>query len=147
VTIEIRRADRGDLAAMLELVEEYCDADGHRFDAGRAAAGIEPLLTDDRYGVIWLARDDGSPEGYAAVTWGWSIEIGGLDVVLDELYVRQRRHGTGSRLIAEVEADCRARNAKRIFLETERPNADARRLYARHGYHADSSIWMSKELT
>lgn len=131
---------------MLELVEEYCAADGHTFDAVTATAGVEPLLTDDRYGTIWLAHHGDQPEGYAVVTWGWSLEVGGLDVVLDEIYVRHRGNGTGSRLLELLELDCRQRDVKRIFLETERSNDDARRLYERHGYTADVSIWMAKEL-
>ena len=39
------------------------------------------------------------------------------------------------------------RGVKRIFLETELANDGARRLYGRHGYQVDTSIWMSKELT
>ncbi len=132
--------------AVVDLVAEYCAAAGHDFDLTRATVGVEPLLTDDRYGAIWLALDGTDPKGYAAVTWGWSIEVGGLDVVLDEVYVRHRGAGTGSRLIEAVEQDCRARDVKRIVLETERPNDAARRLYERHGYRADMSIWMSKEL-
>ena len=46
-----------------------------------------------------------------------------------------------------IEDECRARGVKRIFLETELANEPARRMYARHGYHADASVWMSKELT
>ena len=46
-----------------------------------------------------------------------------------------------------IEDDCRRRGVKRIFLETELANERARRLYERHGYHADTSVWMSKELT
>jgi ribosomal protein S18 acetylase RimI-like enzyme len=42
--------------------------------------------------------------------------------------------------------DCRRRGARRIFLETERPNESARRLYARHGFTVDDSIWMSLHL-
>jgi GNAT superfamily N-acetyltransferase len=42
--------------------------------------------------------------------------------------------------------DCRRRGARRIFLETERPNESARRLYARHGFTPDDSIWMSLDL-
>jgi len=146
VAIEIRRAGPGDLTDVLGLVEEYCAADGHDFDAAVATAGVDPLLTDDRYGVIWLALDAGRPEGYAAVTWGWSIEIGGQDVVLDEIYVRHRGAGTGGRLLEVLEADCRSRGVERIFLETERPNDGARRLYERHDYVTDTSIWMSKVL-
>jgi GNAT superfamily N-acetyltransferase len=146
VTIDIRRAGPSDLATLLELVAEYCDVDAHTFDTATATAGVEPLLHDDRYGTIWMAHDDDRPEGYAAVTWGWSLEIGGLDVVLDEIYVRHRGRGTGSRLLRALELDCRHRDAKRIFLETELPNDGARRLYARHGYTADTSIWTAKEL-
>ncbi len=146
MTIQIRRGQPHDIDHVLVLVEEYCAADGHRFDATIARAGIEPLLADDARGVIWLAELDGVVEGYTAVTWGWSIEVGGLDVVLDELYVRRRDCGIGSRLLDHLERDCLDRGVERIFLETERPNERARRLYARHGYTADTSIWMAKEL-
>lgn len=146
MTIEIRRATPGDLDDIVELVAEYCAADGHEFDAATVSAGVGPLLDHDRHGVIWLACEGNRAAGYAAVTWGWSIEIGGSDVVLDEIYVRDRGVGTGSRLLHALEADCRARGVKRIFLETERPNDGARRLYERHGYETDASIWMSKVL-
>lgn len=145
--VSVRRAHQGDVAALVTLVREYCAADGHDFDAPTVRRGLEPLLEDDRHGVIWLAEpDDGPPVGYAVVTWGWSIEIGGLDVVLDEIFVRERGRGVGSRLIERLEADCRSRGVLRIFLETEAANEGARRLYRRHGYVADTSIWMAKEL-
>lgn len=152
MTVRIRRAVEADLPAVSELVVEYAAADGHDADQGTIRAGVQPLLADDRYGVIWLAvrsADDEvgvEPVGYAAVTWGFSIEAGGIEVVLDEIYVRCRGCGIGSRLIEHLEADCRRRGARRIFLETERPNDAARRLYARHGFVADDSIWMAKDL-
>ena len=150
MTTEVRRAGPDDLPALLELVAEYCEADGHVFDERVARAGLEPLLADDTYGMIWLIDPcpaDVTVDGYIVVTWGWSIEIGGLDVVLDEFYVRSLGQGKGSAALRVVEAECRRRGVKRIFLETELANEGARRLYERHGYRADDSIWMSKELT
>jgi GNAT superfamily N-acetyltransferase len=150
VTTVVRRAVPDDLTVLLDLVAEYCDADDHVFDRQVAQRGLEPLLADDTYGTIWLidpTTDPGGADGYIVVTWGWSIEIGGLDVVLDEFYVRSRGQGKGSDALGVVEAACRRRGVKRIFLETEVANSAARRLYERHGYVADSSIWMSKELT
>lgn len=144
--IVVRPAGPADLEALVELAAEYCAADGHEFDEATVRAGFEPLLHDDRYGIVQVAELDGVVDGYGVVTWGWSIEIGGLDVVLDEVYARTRRVGVGTALIRELEAACRSRGVKRIFLETELANVDARRLYAREGYTADSSIWMSKEL-
>lgn len=142
----MRRATPDDLPVVLELVAEYCAADDHTFDPVLARAGAEPLLSDDAHGVIWVVEVGGTVDGYGVVTWGWSIEIGGLDVVLDEVYVRTRRRGLGSMLIEALEGECRTRGVRRIFLETELANEGARRLYARHGYTADTSIWMSKEL-
>ncbi|MAT06593.1 MAG: GNAT family N-acetyltransferase [Acidimicrobiaceae bacterium] len=154
-TLHIRRSVAADLDALVELGAEYCAADGHRFDEQTVRAGFGGLMLDDTHGFV-LVADDGSDDvgsddgagviGYAAVSWGWSIEVGGLDVVLDEIYVRSRGHGVGGELLAAVEAECRRVGAKRIFLETERPNERARRWYAAAGFTIDDSIWMSKEL-
>jgi GNAT superfamily N-acetyltransferase len=144
--VQVRRATPDDLDVLVVLAAEYCASDGHHFDPATVLAGLRPLLADDRLGVVWVADVGGTIDGYAAVTWGWSIEIGGLDVVLDEIYVRTRGRGTGSALLERLEIDCRERGVRRIFLETEQPNDAARRLYARRGYTADTSIWMAKVL-
>ncbi|MEZ5227536.1 MAG: hypothetical protein R2710_12900 [Acidimicrobiales bacterium] len=52
-----------------------------------------------------MAEDDGEATvgklvGYSVVTWGWSLESGGLDCILDEIYVERRRVGSESRLLA-----------------------------------------------
>lgn len=144
--IVVRPTGPADLDVLVELAAEYCAADGHGFDEPTVRAGFEPLLHDDRYGIVRLATVDGVVDGYGVVTWGWSIEIGGLDVVLDEIYTRTKGHGVGTALLRSLEVECRARGVKRIFLETELANEAARRLYAREGFAADTSIWMSKEL-
>jgi GNAT superfamily N-acetyltransferase len=144
----IRRAVPGDLAHLMPLAEAYCDADGHDFDAATVRRGLVPLLADDLHGVV-LVADDGRPgglAGYGVVTWSWSVEIGGPEAVLDEIYVREQGRGTGSTLIEALVETCRTHGMRRVFLETERPNHAARRLYARHGFTADDSVWMSRLL-
>jgi GNAT superfamily N-acetyltransferase len=140
----VRRAGPDDMETLLTLVAEYCEADGHAFDPEGARAALEPLLAGDTVGTAWVIDEE---DGYVVVTWGWSIEIGGFEVVLDEIYVRTRGRGKGSVALRVIEEDCRRRGVKRILLETESANERARRLYARHGYSADDSIWMSKELS
>ncbi len=140
----IRLALPSDLDVLVDLHRAFCDADRHPFDVRRAHRAFEPLLRDDRWGVVWLAAPDA---GYAVLTWGWSIEAGGAEAVLDELFVRDRRHGIGSVLIEQLVDDGRRRGLVRIFLETESHNDDARSFYGRHGFTVDDSIWMSRELT
>ena len=142
----IRRAARTDLDALVELAIEFRSVGGEGSDRATIVDGFGGLLGDDTHGVVWVAIDADELVGYAVVTWGWSIEIGGLDVVLDEIFTRRRGTGVGSALIEHLERDCRDRGVKRIFLETELVNDRARRLYERHGYVADTSIWMAKEL-
>jgi GNAT superfamily N-acetyltransferase len=143
MVVAVRRAEPSDLEVLVELAAEYCVADGHDFVESTARSGFEPMLGNDDHGAVWIIDDN---DGYAVVTWSWSIEIGGFEVVLDELYVRTSGRGRGSAALDVVIDDCRRRGARRIFLETERPNESARRLYARHGFKVDDSIWMSLRL-
>ena len=139
----VRRARPADLDVLVDLHRAFCHADRHPFDTARALAAFAPLLRDDRWGVVWLAAPD---LGYAVLTWGWSIEAGGAEAVLDEIFVRDRGRGLGSLLVEHLIADGRSRGLVRIFLETESHNDGARSFYGRHGFRVDDSIWMSLEL-
>lgn len=138
--VTIRRAEPNDLDQLVELHRAFCDVDNHPFDEGRAQAAFGPLLDDDTHGVVWIVDDPGA---YAVLTWGWSIEAGGSEAVLDEIFVTERGRGVGSQLIEHVLADGRHRGLARIFLETEAPNTSVRSLYERHGFVSDDSVWMS----
>jgi GNAT superfamily N-acetyltransferase len=140
----IRRAVPEDLDRLIELHRQFCELDQHPFTEGRVRAGFGPLLADDAHGVVWIIDE---PAAYAILTWGWSIEAGGFEAVLDEIYASQRNTGLGAALIEHVIARARTRGIARIFLETERHNERGRRLYARHGFVEDDSIWMSLEFT
>lgn len=143
----IRRATSDDLDVLIEMNAEYCAAEHVPSDPQRARAGLGPLLNDDTYGSAHLLLDPlGTVVGYAVLARSWSVEIGGSEMILDELFVRTRSRGIGGRAIEALAAYCHERNVKRIFLETERRNARARALYAQHGFNADDSIWMSREL-
>ena len=143
----IRQAETADLEQLIPLCIDYCIADEHIVDESLIRAGVSGLLASADRGFVLVACDEaGTLVGYAAVACGWSIEIGGADFVLDELFVRDQGRGIGSDLVAAVETHCRSLGVKRIFLETERPNDRARLLYSRLGFTQDDSIWMSKDL-
>jgi GNAT superfamily N-acetyltransferase len=156
----IRRAGPRDRELLLELIREFCQIDQHEFDEERVAGALPPLLEDDRFGVVWLIGEPsaGGPAagvpaagvpaaedpvcGYAVVTWSYSLESGGADALLDEIYLRNRRTGLGGRAMQAILADLRRRGLSRMFLETERHNARVRRFYARQGFVEEDSIWM-----
>jgi GNAT superfamily N-acetyltransferase len=142
----IRRAGRADLPVVLELSKEFCVLDGHAFDAARVEPALIPLLDGDEHGLVHLVEEEGWALGYAVVTWGYSLESGGRDALIDEIYVRDRGEGVGSSLLAAILDDVKARGMSRLMLETERDNEGARRFYTRHGFTSEDSLWMSIDL-
>ncbi len=146
----VRRATGDDLASLLPLVAEFCAVDGHDYDEQVVLAGLVPLLEaeheGDIAGQVWVAEDDGAITGYGVLTWGWSLESGGRDALLDELYVRGRGRGAGRALLEAIVVAARDGGASRVFLETEDSNRAARRFYSRAGFEVEDSVWMQRPL-
>jgi GNAT superfamily N-acetyltransferase len=143
---EVHRAGLDDEAALLGLIREFYVVDQHDYDERRVSTALRPLLEDDALGQVWLLAGPDGPVGYAIVTWTWSLESGGRDSILDELYVRTPGAGLGGALLEHAIAEAEAYGARALFLETEAPNARARRFYAEHGLMAEDSVWMSMPL-
>jgi GNAT superfamily N-acetyltransferase len=138
----IRRAGMPDRDELMPLIREFYAVDRHEFDPDRVARGLDPLLADDTHGQVWLAGDG----GYAVVTWGWSLESGGREALLDEIYVRDRGRGVGRELLSHAMAAAAKAGATRMFLETEAHNERVRAFYASLGFAHEDSTWMSADL-
>ena len=131
---------------MLGLSQRYCAADGHHFDPDHVRSALLGLLDRPDRGLVLVVVDGATPVGYAVVTWGYSIESGGVEALLDEIYLDIRGRGLGATLLDRVLAAARAQGARRLFCETEAANHRARAFYRRHRFEQESSIWLSREL-
>jgi hypothetical protein len=56
---------------------------------------VAPLLAKPEFGFILVARSGGRIVGYLAVCLGYSIELGGKDGFVDELFVAPGSRGQG----------------------------------------------------
>ena len=106
-------------------------------------AALEPLLADAAIGDVWLVEGE-EVLGYLVITWGWGIESGGREALIDEIYVTPSHRGLGlaSALVEIALEKARALGTKAVFLETESDNPQSRALYERLGFKAESSVWM-----
>jgi ribosomal protein S18 acetylase RimI-like enzyme len=97
-----------------------------------------PLLEGSPHGAIWLIGPRLSPVGYIAVSFGWSIELGGLEAFLDEFFVRERvrANGMGSEALRALLPALSAQGVKAIHLEIDGDNAPAHKLYERLGFQS-----------
>jgi len=140
----LQRARMEHLPLMLTLVSEFCVTDQHTFDPDRVTRALVPLLEDDAHGVVYLADNE---QGYVVITWGYSLESGGREALIDEIYLRRRGEALGGKVMDALFVEMAARGVVKMFLETETHNHRARRFYARQGFDEDDSIWMSRQIS
>ena len=83
-----------------------------------------------------LLEQDGETAGYGLLSLKYSHEAGGLELWVEELYVRPafRGRGLGHEFFAWLRGLSAAEHIRRIRLETEPENERAAALYARMGF-------------
>ncbi|QBF31609.1 N-acetyltransferase [Thalassococcus sp. S3] len=97
---------------------------------------IQPLLNGSPHGAIYLIGPARAPLGYIVITFGWSIELGGMDAFVDELYIRPavRKRGIASSVLSALPKALGSAGVKALHLEVDRENEAAQRLYSRSGF-------------
>jgi GNAT superfamily N-acetyltransferase len=137
-----------DLSLLEQFVRAYYVEDRHSFDERRQPAALAALAAGEPFGRGWLIRLAERRVGYVVLSWSFSIEAGGREACVDELYLvpEVRSRGLGGRVLALVEAEARAVDVRRIFLEVERHNRVIG-LYRRAGYADHDRFLMSKLLS
>lgn len=136
-----------DRATLEPMVRAYYAEDGLVFDERRQDAALSALVAGDPLCLAWLVQLAGETIGYVIVTVSFSIESGGRDGFVDELFVvpSMRGRGIGRQVLALVEAEAQSRGLTRLYLEVEHGNP-AIRLYRRAGFNDHARYLMSKFL-
>ncbi len=136
-----------DLAVLEGLVRAYYAEDGLSFDQRQQPAALARLLEGEALARGWLVRQGGRVVGYVILTWSFSVESGGLDGFIDELFLvpEVRGRGLGSRVLALAELEARRLGLLRLYLEVEHGNR-ALNLYRRAGFVDHHRYLMSKRL-
>lgn len=122
-----------DLDAILRLVTAFHDEYNIEQNASLRRDAILPLLEGNPYGAIYLVGPTRAPIGYVIITFGWSVELGGMDSFVDEIYIRPaiRGRGLATEVIAKLAATLKTTGIKALHLEVDRANDAAIRLYTR----------------
>lgn len=143
----IRTANPQDESAILTLLREYCEEVDTPWSDEHLLAGLRPLLSQNQHGVV-LVVEEGGIIAYSVLTWGWGIESGGQEALIDEMFVgaNHRNQGIGEKLLRRSLERAKEQGVKVVFLETERENPKSRELYKRIGFSEESSVWMSIHL-
>ena len=138
-----------DLERLLALVAAFHSEEGLPGTEEARREALSPLLEGIPHGAIYLLGPARAPIGYVVVTFGWSVEFGGLDAFIDEIYVRPavRGRGIATDVMIALPRALAGAGVRAVHLEVDRTNETAQRLYARAGFAArDNYMLMSRKL-
>jgi ribosomal protein S18 acetylase RimI-like enzyme len=148
-TTALRAAATADVPLLLQLMHGYYQDDALAFDVERAEATLRELLAQPHWGRVWLVIHDEQVIGYVAVCLGFSLELGGHDAFVDELFVLppHRGRGHGRRVVELAALEARKLGVRALHLEVDRGNVRAQRLYDALGFgNRDRYLVMTKPL-
>ncbi|UWR41078.1 GNAT family N-acetyltransferase [Phaeobacter inhibens] len=138
-----------DLDRVLDLVAAFHQETGIASDDSLRRAAIEPLLEGLPYGAVYLIGPSRAPVGYIVVTFSWSVEFGGMDGFVDELYIRPpvRRRGIATEVLFALPRTLAEAGIKALHLEVDKNDDTARGLYTRARFEPrERYMLMSRKL-
>ncbi len=144
----IRLANQADQTALIGLLNDFAQEALAPLTTEHLTAAVTPLLRGTELGEIWVLEHEQNLIGYLVIGWGWGIESGGREALIDEVFVSQphRNQGLGAQLVEAALARAKELDAKTVFLETEQSNPESRKLYQNLGFEVEDSVWMRKAL-
>ena len=132
----IAPATSGDVEALLPLMREFYAGQRLPYDEGALRRALDALWNEPLHGGAWLALAGDEPAGYGVLCCGFSLEYGGRDAFVDELFVLPawRDQGVGGLILDAMESACREQGIAALHLEVDHDNPDGMRLYQRRGF-------------
>ncbi len=97
---------------------------------------LRPLVEGIPHGTAYLIGPPRAPIGYIVVSFGWSVEFGGLDGIIDELYIRPgvRGRGIASEVLLTLPKALSDVGLKALHLEVDTAQDSLQKLYAKAGF-------------
>ncbi|EPX78468.1 GNAT family N-acetyltransferase [Salipiger mucosus] len=122
-----------DLDRLLPLVAGFHAERGNEIDADHIGAALAPLLEGQPHGAVWLIGPRKAPVGYVAVSFGWSLQFGGLDATVNEIFIRAavRRRGMGGEALDVLAKGLRDSGITALHIEVDRDDEGLQRFYRR----------------
>ncbi len=127
--------NESELAKQIEtitlMMQDFYIIDNYPIDIEVSKKLFEEFINNENLGKSWLIFSNKEIVGYVIVTFVFSFEYKGKIAFLDELYIKKnaRGRGIGNETILFIKKEIKKLNLKIIYLEVEKHNHSAQKLY------------------
>ncbi len=145
----LKLARPADLDRLMGLVTAFHTEAGIEQDIDQTRNALAPLLEGIPHGCIYLIGPGRAPLGYIVLTFGWSVEFGGMDGFVDEIYIRPavRGRGIATEVLLDLPKALAGAGLTALHLEVDRSNEATQKLYLRTGFRPrERYMLMSRKL-
>jgi len=131
-----RPIESKDIPIVVAMMEDFYAIDNYPIDANVSRELMLEFLENESLGRGWTILKENEPVGYVIMTFVFSFEYRGRIAFLDELFISAgaRGLGFGKEALDFVTGQAKALSVKVIYLEIERHNSAAQKLYLAKGY-------------
>ena len=125
-----------DIETIVTMMQEFYAIDNYPIDIDVSKALFEEFIKHENLGKSWLIVSDNELIGYIILTFVFSFEYQGKIAFLDELYLTEkvRGKGIGGKALEFIQSESHKLSLKLIYLEVEKHNEKAQKLYLTHSF-------------
>lgn len=148
IPITLLEAQSSDIDHLLQLIHDFYQHFDYPYIEAEKRLTLESLLQNPTFGRIYWVKMEDNRVGYVYLSYYFSLEFGGRTAFIDELFILPdyRGLGIGSRVIEQVEQQCRELQFQALHLESERKNTGATALYLKLGFRDYDRRLLTKRL-
>ncbi len=141
-------AGPADCEALLPMLARFNASQGYAFDEAVARRALAALLARPELGRVYRILRASETAGYVALTFGWSLEWGGRDAFVDEIWVEpaHRQQGLARAALRALMEEARAAGVRALHLEVEADNEAGQALYRSEGFSGSERRLLSRRL-
>jgi GNAT superfamily N-acetyltransferase len=109
---------------------------------------LAELLAYPKYGSVFLIKQINEFIGYAILCFGYSLESGGRNTFIDELFIKKeyRNKKIGDEVLDYLCKYARTTGLKAVHIDVNEKHKDAERLFERKGFTFHKGKFLSKNL-
>ena len=142
MTTSINLAGPDAIDRVLSLMERYHDEVGIASDEVTRKRAVEPLLTGTPHGAIWTIGPQRAPLGYVLVSFGWSVQLGGTEAWVKEIFIRSsvRGRGIGTEVLHSIAVNLSKHGITSLHVRMDRDNETLQKFFAKVGFDAHENL-------
>lgn len=145
----LKFAESPDIDDLLTMMRECHRELRLEYNEREARSATSALVENIHLGLLWLMMAGERQVGYLCLSFGFSLEFGGREAFLDEIYVKPEHRGnglaTGALMAALTEAQ--EQGIKAVHLEVDAEDESLQELYSSQGFERrDNYFLMTRRL-